>query len=185
MLRGEKVLLRPVKRSDISLFLKWYNDPEVTQYLEMYLPMTEMGEEKWIEDIAGARANSAAVFVIEAVSGDTTRPIGSIALDKISARDRGASLGIAIGEKDHWEKGYGTEAARLIIKYGFEQLNLHRISSMVFSFNERSQRMHRKVGFIEEGRRRESTFKNGRYWDLVEFGLLDTEWKAGQKENYV
>ena len=52
MLKGEKVLLRPVKRSDISHFLKWFNDPEVIQYLSMYLPMTEMAEEKWIEDLA-------------------------------------------------------------------------------------------------------------------------------------
>jgi RimJ/RimL family protein N-acetyltransferase len=184
MLLGSKVLLRPIKRSDIPLFLKWFNDPEVTQYLAMYLPMTEVGEEKWMQDLATTRANSTAHFVIETVFNDTTQPIGSIALNEINTKDRGANFGIAIGEKECWAQGLGTEAAGLLIKYGFEQLNLHRINSNVFSFNERSVRLHLKVGFIQEGLRREAVFKNGQYWDLIEFGLLVEEWKAGWKEKF-
>ena len=182
MLRGSKVLLRPIKRSDVPLFLKWFNDREVTQYLAMYLPMTEMGEEKWMQDLATTRANSTALFVIEAFSIDATQPIGSISLNELNPKDRGATFGIAIGDKEYWGQGCGTEAARLLVKYGFEQLNLHRICSAVYSFNERSQRMHKRMGFIEEGRRRKAIFKNGQYWDVVEFGMLSEEWKAGQKE---
>jgi len=176
MLTGQKVILRPVKRSDIQYFLKWFNDPEVTQYLAMYLPMTEMAEEKWIEEL-GARANTDVLFVIEAIEDDVNKAIGSMGLHGISPKDHFATFGIAIGEKDYWSKGYGTEAAQLIIKYGFEQLNLHRVSSSAFSFNERSLRLHRKVGFQEEGRQREALFKNGEYHDLVVFGLLREEWK--------
>ena len=65
----------------------------------------------------------------------------------------------------------------MIIKYGFEQLNLHRISSGAFSFNERSIKMHLKLGFKEEGRHREVVFKNGAYHDEVMFGLLRDEWQ--------
>jgi len=176
MLIGQKVVLRPVKRSDIPNFLKWFNDMEVTQYLAMYLPMTEMAEGKWIEEL-GARANTDVLFVIEVIENDGNKAIGSMGLHGINPKDHFATFGIAIGEKDYWSKGYGTEAARLIIKYGFEQLNLHRISSSAFSFNERSLRLHRKVGFREEGRQREAQFKNGQYHDLVIFGLLREEWK--------
>lgn len=176
MLKGQKVTLRPVKRADISDFLKWFNDPEVTQYLAMYLPMTEMAEEKWIEEL-GAKANTDVHFVIEAIEGGGSRAIGSIGLQGISPKDRFATFGIAIGEKDYWSRGYGTEAARLIIRYGFDQLNLHRISSTAYAFNERSLRLHRKVGFREEGRQREALFKNGRYHDLVMFGILREDWK--------
>ncbi len=177
MLKGEKVLLRPVKRTDISLFLRWFNDPEVTQYLSMYLPMTEMAEEKWIEEVGTARAGNDVILVMEAQTLEAGRAIGTLGLHRINQKDRSGTFGIAIGEKDFWSQGLGTDAARILIKYGFEQMNLHRISSSVFDFNERSFRMHKKVGFKEEGRRRQAIYKNGQYHDLIEFGMLKEEWE--------
>lgn len=181
MLKGEKVCLRPVKRSDISFFLKWFNDPEVTQYLTMYLPMTEMAEEKWIEElgsITNTRAGSVnkVNFVIEAIRGETNLPIGTCGFHNFNQKDQNAEFGIAIGEKDYWSKGYGTEATKLLIRYGFQQLNLQRISSSVYAFNERSLRLHKKVGFKEEGRLRKDVFKNGQFKDRVIFGILREEW---------
>ncbi len=181
MLKGEKVCLRPVKRSDISLFLKWFNDPEVIQYLTMYLPMTEMAEEKWIEDLANmtnTRASSVnkVNFVIDAFRGDINTPIGTCGFHNINPKDQNAEFGIAIGEKDYWSKGYGTEATQLLINYGFHQLNLHRISSSVYAFNKRSLKLHKKVGFKEEGCLRKDIFKNGQFEDRVIFGILREEW---------
>ena len=176
MLQGNKVVLRPVRRTDIECFLKWFNDPEVTQYLGMYLPMTEMAEEKFIEDLGSATAGTRVMFVIEATDSKSNKPIGSIGLSNIHPKDHHAVFGIAIGEKAYWSKGYGTEAARLIIRYGFEQLNLHRINSFAIAFNERSLRLHLRVGFKEEGREREGIFRNGAYHDHVVFGLLRKEW---------
>ena len=180
MLKGKLVLLRPVRRSDIQHFLKWYNDPEVTQYLAMYLPMTEMAEEKWIERLAD-RATTDVIFLIEAIEGESTRPIGSTGLHGISPKNHNATFGIAVGEKEYWSRGYGTEAARLLVKYGFEQLNLHRIGSGAIAFNERSIRMHLRIGFREEGRQRDWIYKNGAYHDHVLFGLLKDEWQGLRK----
>ncbi|MBI2849978.1 MAG: GNAT family N-acetyltransferase [Chloroflexi bacterium] len=176
MLKGQKVLLRPVRRSDIQYFLKWFNDAEVVQYVDQCMPMTEMAAEKWIERMGTEQTQ--VYFVIEAVGGETTGPIGGVELVNINPKDHNAMFSIAIGDKDSWSKGYGTEAGRLIIKYGFEQLNLHRIGSEVLAFNERSLRMHRSIGFKEEGRRRESCFGNGQYQDEVVFGILRGEWKG-------
>jgi len=178
MLKGKSVLLRPVKRSDISYFLKWFNDPEVIQYVGMYLPLTEMAEEKYIEELGTTRARSDTMFVIEVIEGSATKPIGNCALQGIYSKDRNATFGIIIGEKDYWSKNYGTEAARLLINYGFQQLNLHRISSTAIAFNERSIKLQKKVGFREEGRLRQAIFKNGQYYDLVQFGILKEEWKG-------
>jgi len=178
MLKGKSVLLRPFKRSDISYFLRWFNDPEVVQYLDMYLPMTEMSEEKFIEELGTTRAGSDVLFVMEAIKGASTKPIGNCGLHQISPKDRNAVFGIIIGEKDYWSKGYGVEGARLIINYGFQQLNLHRISSAAVAFNERSIKLHKKLGFREEGRLRQAMFKNGQYHDRVEFGILREEWKG-------
>jgi RimJ/RimL family protein N-acetyltransferase len=178
MLKGKSVFLRPVKRSDISYFLKWFNDSEVIQYLTLYLPMTEMSEEKYIEELGTTRAKSDALFVIEAIKGDSTKPIGNCGLHGINSKDHNATFGIVIGEKDYWSKSYGTEATRLLINYGFQQLNLHRISSFAVAFNERSIKLHKKVGFWEEGRLRQAFFKNGQYHDLVLFGILREEWRG-------
>jgi RimJ/RimL family protein N-acetyltransferase len=176
MLRGKSVLLRPFKRSDISYFLQWFNDPEILQYLDMYLPMTEISEEKFIEELGTTRARSDILFVIEAIEGDPNKPIGNCGLHGIDSKDRNANFGIIIGEKDYWSKGYGLEAARLLINYGFQQLNLHRISSSAVAFNEPSIKLHKKVGFREEGRLRKAKFKNGQYHDRIEFGILRDEW---------
>jgi RimJ/RimL family protein N-acetyltransferase len=116
------------------------------------------------------------MFVIETVEENNYKPIGSVGLSDIHPKNHNAVFGIAIGEKDYWSKGYGTEAARLIIRYGFEQLNLHRINSFAISFNERSLRLHLRAGFKEEGRQREGIFRNGVYHDHVVFGLLRKEW---------
>ena len=178
MLTGNNVAIRPVRRSDVQYFAKWFSDQEAMQYLQEYLPTTEMAEEKIIEDTGTTYARTDVLMVIEVIEGESKKPVGTIALHGINPKDRCANFGIAIGEKDYWSKGYGTAATRLMLDYGFKQLNLHRVSSGVFSFNERSLRMHRKVGFIEEGRQRETDFKNGRYYDRIRFGILEKDWSA-------
>jgi RimJ/RimL family protein N-acetyltransferase len=99
MLKGKKVLLRPVKRSDISYFLKWFNDQEIIQYLCLYLPMTEVYEEKYIEELGTTRVKSEARFVIEVIEGASTKPIGNCGLHEINAKDHNANFGIVIGDK--------------------------------------------------------------------------------------
>jgi len=179
MLKGKKVFLRPVKKSDLSVFLKWFNDLEVIQYLGSIRPITEIEEERWIEELGTIRKESDIVFVIEAVN--SKKPIGTCGFHHIDYKNQNADFGIAIGEKRYWNKGYGTEAAELMINYGFTQLNLNRISSAVFDFNERSIKLHKKVGFQEEGRWRKYVFKNGRFHDSILFGLLREEWKERRK----
>lgn len=178
MLRGKNVLLRPVKRSDISHFPRWFNDREVIQYLSNYPPMTEMCEGKFIQELGSTRVNSDVILVIEVIEQGSTKAIGNCGLHRINSKDHNALFGIVIGEKDYWSKENGTEAARLLINYGFEQLNLHRISSYPFAFNERSIRIHKRLGFREEARLRQATFKNGQYCDHVESGILREEWKG-------
>ena len=179
MLKGKKVFLRPVERSDLSVFLKWFNDLEVIQCLGGFRPITEIEEERWIEELGTTRKERDIVFVIEIL--DLGKPIGTCGLHRIDHKNQNADFGIAIGEKRYWNKGYGTEAAELIIDYGFKHLNLNRISSAVFDFNERSIKLHKKVGFREEGRRRKYVFINGQFHDSILFGLLREEWKEKRK----
>jgi len=174
-LKSKNVVLRVVEKKDIPLLLLWFNDPEVIQYLQFYLPLMELQEEKWLEQKSFSEND--VVFLIEAIMEDgSLKPIGTCGLHEIEWKNRKATAGIAIGDKDFWNKGLGTEAARLIIEYAFNQLNLHRIGTSVYDFNERSIAMQKKVGFQVEGRHRQAIFKNGRYVDEIVLGILREEW---------
>ncbi|MDD2753352.1 MAG: GNAT family protein [Candidatus Portnoybacteria bacterium] len=174
-LDGQKVGLRPVREEDASIFQEWMNDPEIIQYLLIYLPITLAAERQWIENTN--KSKDSIVLTIVTKTPIDGKPIGNVALVTINKKDGHATLGIVIGDKDYHEYGYGTEAARLMIGYGFNQLNLHRINSSALAFNKRSINMHLKLGFKKEGRQRQKIFKNGKYADEVLFGLLREEWK--------
>jgi len=103
--------------------------------------------------------------------------IGNCGLHQIDYQNRNAEFGIMIGEKEHWGHGFAPEAAKLILRYGFDELNLHRISLEVYSHNKRAQKAYEKVGFIHEGTLREAYFRNGCYYDDLIMGILDTEWR--------
>ena len=109
MLRGARILLRPVRRSDISYFPKWFNDPEVTQYLDVHFPVNEMAEEQHFERLGSTEANSEPVFIIEVIDNDVARAIGAIGIDEIKYQSQSASFWIALGETEYWGVGYGTE----------------------------------------------------------------------------
>lgn len=193
MLKGERVFLKPLVKSDVPSFLKWLNDPEITQYLACYLPLMEAREEKWLNDLAFSQTD--VVFAIHGLlnrnfdlhgkgelrpspskNGSHEKVIGNCGLHKIDHRNQVATFGIVIGDKDFWKHGCGTEAAKLMIEYGFDHLNLHRISSSVFAANEASIKMHEKVGFVREGVLRQARFHRGKFMDEIIFGLLREEW---------
>lgn len=94
--------------------------------------------------------------------------------------DADAWVGIALGERDYWGRGYGADAMRLILQYGFIELNLHRISLGVHSYNKRAFKSYEKVGFKVEGVMRHDTFREGRRTDGIYMGILRDEWLAMQ-----
>lgn len=173
MLEGKLVRLRANEESDMVLFHKFMNDVEVKQYIRNYLPVSMKNQLEWFEK--NRNDKSVVNFAIE--DRKTRRLIGNCSLMNIDTQNRNAKFGIMIGDKRYWNKGYGTEAGRLILAYGFDTLNLHRIGSGAKGFNERSIRMHEKLGFRKEGVSRQAVYRDGKYWDHVEFGMLRDELK--------
>lgn len=114
------------------------------------------------------------VFAIETKDG---QHIGNIEL-RINWVHRCAELGIPIGEKDYWGKGYGTDTVKTLLRFAFELLNLHRVYLQVAEFNTRGIRCYEKCGFVHEGRTRQGRFINGRYWDTLHMGILRDEWNS-------
>ena len=108
---------------------------------------------------------------------DDDRLVGLTRLYDIDLLHGSAVLGISIGRRHEWSKGYGTDASRVTIRYGFQELNLHRIWLDVFGYNDRAQALYLRLGFTEEGRLREHLERDGRRHDVILMGLLRREWE--------
>ena len=170
-LSGKEINLRPLSKNDLGKILRWINDPEVTQYLSVYLPMSEIEELNWVENLSKRKPNDI-VLGIETVD---TNLIGSVGLHGIDWKDRTGTLGISIGEKKYWGKGCGTETVSLILGYAFKTLNLRKICLSVFAHNKRAIKCYKGCGFNVEGCRKRQVFKNGRYVDEIIMAVFRNE----------
>lgn len=173
MLIGEKVRLRAIERSDIPMFVRWFNDPELLRYLSMYVPMSQASEEQWFERVL--KDETQHIFVIEAADGTA---IGNLGLFSIDWKNRSAGLGIGIGEKECWGQGYGSDALRTLLRLAFGEMNLNRVYLHVYDFNKRAIRCYEKIGFQHEGRLRQAQYTGGRYVDELIMGILRSEWES-------
>ena len=149
MLKGKLVNLRAVEKKDLEDIMKWVNDREVTKYLSAFLyPVSRAEEEKFLER-AMSHNDTEKNLVMETKEGDY---IGQISLHKIDWKNRNAELGIVIGNKEYWGKGYGTDAIKILLNHAFNQMNLYKVYLRVFDYNQRGTHCYEKCGFKEEGR---------------------------------
>lgn len=109
---------------------------------------------------------------------DDDRLIGFIGLDGDTFPNGEAFVGIGIGQRAFWNKGYGTDAMNVILRFAFQELNLRRVALVTFEYNPRAIRSYEKAGFVHEGRVGEYLFREGRRWDLIFMGILREEWLA-------
>ena len=175
-LRGEHIYLRPAERSDIDLFVRWFDDSETTRYLAARAPFSHAMEERWFESMVEEQGKRNYHFVICLLADG--RAIGTAGLHQVNYEDGHAAFGISIGEKGEWSKGYGTDALRTICDFGFGQLRLERIELDVYEPNLRAQRSYEKAGFVKEGVLRHAHFSDGRHHDVIRMSLLRSEWDA-------
>lgn len=122
-------------------------------------------------------------FAIRTLADD--RLIGLIGLYTTFQPQREAFMGIQIGERDYWGKGYGTDALRVLLRYAFDELNLYRVSLSVLEGNERAMRSYEKCDFRYEGRERQAWAYDGRRWDEIFMGLLREEWQVTANEQHL
>lgn len=175
MIFGEGVRLRAVEREDLPRYVEWFNDPQVTRGLTRAYPMSLAEEIAWFEDQLG-REPSERSMAIDVRQGDRWIHIGGCGLQDVDWRARHAALGITIGDRTYWGKGLGSEVVRLLLRHGFETMNLNRIHLRVYEFNQRAIEVYRRAGFKEEGRLRMDMYREGRHWDAVIMGILRHEW---------
>lgn len=126
MFYGSCIRLRAIEREDLPHFVKWFNDPHVRRNLPLFVPLSLPQEEEWFKGIL-QRPVEEQPLVNENKQGDDWLPMGNAGFSTIRNTDRAAEIGISIGEKTFWDKGYGTEVMRLLMKFDFNKLNLNRI----------------------------------------------------------
>ena len=178
---GKRVRLRAVERSDLPKFHAWVNDPDVTAGLTIFLPMSNLDEEKWFENVM-QRPQEEKPLAIDIPEGKDWRLIGNCSFFDFDWIARAAEIGIILGDKSVWNQGYGTEVMSLMQLHGFRTLNLNRIFLRVNSDNNHAIRTYEKVGFVSEGKLRQAVYKNGEYNDVILMSVLRDEWDARNKE---
>ena len=170
MLKGKRVTLRSIERSDIPTFVRWFNDRAVTRFLARQQPMSLAEEERWFEH----RLENPEGFIF-GIAAEDGALVGNIGLHQINWKDRHAMLGIVIGEKEYWGRGYGTDAISTMLRFAFNEQNLHRVWLYVYPENERALRCYERCGFQIEGREREGRFQDGDYRDNIRMSILSHE----------
>ncbi len=176
-MEGKLVRLRAYEKSDLDSIMKWINDEEVTDFLAggmLTYPVSSITEEKYIESTAQPSDTNKS-FVIETLEG---KYLGGTAFHAINWLNRSAGLGITIGDKSCWGRGYGTDAMRLMMRLGFDKMNLHRLWLHVYEYNQRAIASYDKLGFKREGVLRKERFYRGSYYDTVVMGILADEYRA-------
>jgi RimJ/RimL family protein N-acetyltransferase len=176
MFTGELVRLGPIERDYLPHYVEWLNDWEVRRFLAPTLPhpLTLQDEEDWFNHQRNDQQSK--IFAILTRSGG--RVIGNCGLHQIDWPNRSATLGIFIGDRQYWGKGFGTDAIRTLLRYGFEEANLRRIQLEVFAFNPRALRVYDKCGFKLEGTRKQVLFREGDWHDEHILAILRDEWQA-------
>ncbi|KAJ3794579.1 acyl-CoA N-acyltransferase [Lentinula aff. detonsa] len=170
MFETERLRLRELRQSDLSLVLEMFNNYEFQE--NGGIDYTVPRGDNFIEGWAGWAKSCLFFAIIE--EKESSKFLGFIAL-KISVtknRDAEFTIGIIASE---WGQGFGTEASRWLIGYGFRGLNLHRISLTVTATNDRAVAVYKKVGFVEEGRKRAAMWSQGKWVDHITMGILEEE----------
>ena len=176
MLQSERVRLRAMERDDLPRLCQFNNDlaVELAGGGDPPMPQSLARLEAEFDRQAGEGGRDGAGFAVE-VDGLL---IGQCALFNFDETARTAELGITIGDKEYWGKGYGREAIVLLLQHGFHHRNLHKIHLTVHARTGRAVAAYRACGFVEEGRLQAHVWSDGAYDDLLVMGLLRTAWEA-------
>ncbi len=176
--KGELVRLSAFDHEELGrAYAAWNRDSELNRLLDSGASVLHSAKagvaffEKMIKEDSPAHH----FFSIRAL--DDNRLLGDINLDVVTNWiGRNAFVGLGIGNREDWGKGYGTDAMKIMLRFAFTEINLYRVTLTVFEYNPRAIRSYEKVGFQHEGRLRGALLKDGKRWDMLYMGILREDW---------
>ncbi|MEW2115141.1 GNAT family protein [Streptomyces sp. NPDC005474] len=172
VLTGERAVLRPFTEDDVPVMARILSDPEVLRFT--FEPDTVITPES-LRSWYGSRSDRTDRLDLAVTDRATGELVGEVVLNEWNPATRSCSFRTLLGPRGRG-RGLGTEATRLIVAYGFEQLGLHRIELQAYAHNQRALRVYEKVGFVVEGVRRQVQLREGEWADEVLMAILDHEW---------
>jgi len=180
MFRGEKIQLAAVQREYLPKYVEWLNDWEIAQFLKPGIPMPFNLEDEtdWFENRRKSKDN----FLFAILILDDNKLIGNCGLHNVNLKNRKAVFGIFIGDKNYWNKGYGTDATRTLLRFAFEELGLNLVELEVYAFNQRAIRAYEKAGFRQAGVHRQGLYRNGKFHDEYIMSILREEWERSSQQ---
>ncbi|MEG3066560.1 GNAT family protein [Acetomicrobium sp.] len=172
IIENEDITLRAIEESDLELLREMINDPEIESMTGGYsYPVSTYQQRKWFESLANGSNDLRLIIDIKEHGA-----IGTVMLTDIDWKNRTT--------QSHWKianridvrcKGYGTRAVKALIKYAFNELNMHCVYCKVIEYNIASQKIVEKIGFKREGILRERIYKNGNYHNVIVWSILKDE----------
>lgn len=179
LLEGERVRFRALDDADLPDLVRWWREPEWAVLQQLIV--RPRPEETVVEVFRGwsksEGSGEVGFSVVDRTSGEL---VGHVTLFGATLPVRAARLAVMIGS-EHVGRGYGTDAVRLLTAYGFREMGLNRIEIRVHTFNDRARAVYGKLGYQEEGVRRDATFHDGRFHDEVIMSALAREWTSGSE----
>lgn len=175
MIAGEHVILRAFEREDAERCYRWMNDPSIVRTLKTRYPIAFQTEMEWL-DRAMHPAAGERHFAIE--RKDDRTHIGNASIHDIDWVSRTAAFGLFIGEPSAWNRGFGSDAIRTLVRFAFDEMNLQKLRINVFDYNDRAKHVLLTQGFVQEGRLRREFYREGAYHDIVVLSVF----RDGQPE---
>jgi UDP-4-amino-4,6-dideoxy-N-acetyl-beta-L-altrosamine N-acetyltransferase len=177
MLRGNRIILRDIRDSDIGSMTAWRNDPEVSKYFFHPRQVSMEEERRWVEALRGRKDEL--LFII-APAGNSDRPVGSVGFTEIDLENKRAEFGRFLIEPSSRGKGFGSEALFLTLRYAFSDLKLRRLHLEVYEWNASARLLYERFGFKLEGIFREHIYRDGQYQNAARYGLLEPEFRESE-----
>lgn len=176
LLIGKNIKLTAVGDKDLQAVEKWFNDVYFLRFYDM-VPAVPMGTGK-VKSVIQYYDESESKFLFAIRDGETDKIIGLAGFDDVLWSNSTATIFVGIGEAAYLGRGLGEESMRLLLDFGFNELNLFRIQLNVISYNVKAIGMYEKLGFVREGVYRQLVKREGKRYDLYLYGLLKNEWSA-------
>jgi len=181
LFEGQDISFGPIDyEKDAEIESKWTHDAEFMRLMELkpVRPMSPAMVKKQYEKIEKEIEESRSLYYFTIHAKADSRLIGKTALEDIEWTNGNGWIRLGIGSADDRRKGYGSQALRMLLRFAFAELNLFRVTAMVPAYAEGMIALLKKFGFVEEVRRREAIERDDRFWDLLTFGLLRSEWES-------
>lgn len=178
LFRGRLIRLAAPRAEDAEILARWSENSDYLRFVDTDYarPKPTRAFEDKPEDDHDDRDELE--FRLRTIEGD--RLVGFVAIHNIEWNNQAGELSIGIGDPADWDRGYGSEALQLCLRYAFDELNLYRVGLDTISYNKRAIRVYEKAGFVSEGVRRGFGMRDGQRYDLVLMGILRDEWRDRQ-----